>query len=301
MYFDKINNDVAFRESDHKYFNIKFPDLNYTSVTTLISKFHEKFDADFFSKYKTFEKFCDPNVFKTLKSKLLLTKQFKPDYLDLIDISQEEFDIEVERLLLSWNLINKEACDIGTAYHLEKENLWYNQANDLVKKVLPVEGDFACIKSDYSLNKEKVVIPEYLIYYSCSEKILNLAGQVDLLIKDGNDIYILDYKTNAKGITSKAFFDSRTGTTKRMHYPINNLEDTTLNHYTIQLSLYAWMLQKINPDFNIKLLKLLHIDRNGVETEFEVPYLKEDVTRLLKYYKKSLKDEAFKNMHKNLH
>ena len=59
----------------------------------------------------------------------------------------------------------------------------------------------------------------------------------------------------------------------------------------MQLSLYAYLLQTLRPEFVIKGLKLIHIDREQKETEYEVPYLKDDVERMLKHYKKQLKIE----------
>ena len=100
---------------------------------------------------------------------------------------------------------------------------------------------------------------------------VNLSGQIDLLIKRGNDIFIYDHKTNSKGIDSKAFYDKKLRKTKKMKYPVNNLDDHTLNHYTLQLSWYAYMLQQINPNFNIKMLKLLPKATDSDETEIEVP------------------------------
>ncbi len=69
--------------------------------------------------------------------------------------------------------------------------------------------------------------------------------------------------------------------------------DTNYWHYTLQLSLYAYLLQQINPEFNIKLLKLIHVDHNDKVTEYEVEYLKEDVELMLKHYKKQLKSNSF--------
>ena len=37
-----------------------------------------------------------------------------------------------------------------------------------------------------------------------------------------------------------------------MKYPLNNLDDSNFWHYSLQLSTYAWMLQKLNPNFIIK-------------------------------------------------
>lgn len=74
-----------------------------------------------------------------------------------------------------------------------------------------------------------------------------------------------------------------------MKFPLNNIQDSNYWHYALQLSLYAYLLQILHPEFVIKGLKLIHIDREQKETEYEVPYLKDDVERMLKHYKKQLK------------
>ena len=74
-----------------------------------------------------------------------------------------------------------------------------------------------------------------------------------------------------------------------MKHPLNNLQDCNFNVYQLQLSLYAYMLQQINPDYNIKHLKIVHIDHDNQQHEYECEYLKADVERMLKHYKKQLK------------
>ena len=65
--------------------------------------------------------------------------------------------------------------------------------------------------------------------------------------------------------------------------------DCNFNVYTLQLSLYAYILQQLNPEFNIRSLKLVHIARDGKQTIYEVEYRKDDVERMLKHYAKQLK------------
>ena len=71
-----------------------------------------------------------------------------------------------------------------------------------------------------------------------------------------------------------------------MLYPLNNLMDCNFYHYALQISIYAYMIQKMNPDFEIESLKLVHFDHKNNVTQYEVEYLKDDVERLLKHYKK---------------
>jgi ATP-dependent exoDNAse (exonuclease V) beta subunit len=131
------------------------------------------------------------------------------------------------------------------------------------------------------------VYPEYLIYRDSPDGILHLAGQIDLIIKSGNEIYLIDHKTNGK-IEQKSFFNNKTKTSTKMKYPLNNLDDVNYNHYQLQLSTYAWMLQKINPDFIIKDLILNHYDHDGNNTIYHCDYLKREVELMLAYYKKQL-------------
>ena len=78
MHIDKQNGDIAFNEEQHLYFNTKYPNRKYTSVTTLIGEFHEKFDGDFWSSYKAMEALMGEEAFKKsgLKGTLLDKKKF---------------------------------------------------------------------------------------------------------------------------------------------------------------------------------------------------------------------------------
>lgn len=297
MNYDKINKDVAFRESDHKYFNVKDPSIKYTSVTTLLNDYKEPFDGELMSRYKALEALATEEDFKKVKGEILSSRRVDlfSMWCHTTNVNEALLEVTARELRKDWTKTKDDACEVGSAYHLERELDWYDNSGVLLKKRVPVvQGMFDCVKHDFSLNREKAIIPEYLVYYSCPDKMVHLAGQMDLLIKDGNDIYILDYKTNAKGIDKPAYFNRATKQTKKLYYPLNNLDDTKLNIYTMQLSIYAWMLEKINPEFNIKLLKLLHVDRDGVETDYEVPYLKEEVTRVIKHKKHLIRNELIR-------
>ena len=146
---------------------------------------------------------------------------------------------------------------------------------------------FEC-KKDYSeLDLEYGVYPEYLIYRESDDGILRIAGQVDLIVKQGNEITIIDHKTNKK-IDQKSGFDTSTKSNARMKYPLNNLMDCNFYHYTLQLSTYAWMLQKIHPEFIIKDLIINHYDHQGNNTLYHCEYLKHDVEKMLYHYKSEL-------------
>jgi len=320
MHIDKVNGEMAFNEEFHKYWNTRYNDRSYTSVTTLIGKYYPHFDEEFWARYKALEKLIGEDIFSgpikstakdgtvkrgpasDLKRILLDKKRFDYRYVTDNGIEIPAFETEVQNIKASYKKAADDACERGTSHHLQKENKWYTKQRPNLSEILPVEGDedFVCEKNNFDLNRQKAILPEYLVYFSDKDNILHLAGQIDLLIKDGNDIYILDYKTNAKGMKDKAFFDFKKKKAEKMFFPINNLDNHMLNHYALQLSIYAFMLQRINPEFNIKVLRLLHIDGEGKETDYEVPYLKEEVGRLLIHYKRQLVQEQFKEDHKKL-
>lgn len=99
---------------------------------------------------------------------------------------------------------------------------------------------------------------------------------------------IVTHNTNRE-IKKRSYYNSSKKKNVMLKFPLNHLMDCNFNVYTLQLSLYAYMLQQLNSEFNIRSLKLVHIARDGKQTVYEVEYLKDDVERMLKHYAKQLK------------
>lgn len=287
MQFDKLNGNVAFVEKSHEYFNVKDPNKKYISVTTLIGRYCQDFDKDFWSAYKALEKLLPKESWAIEKKSLLNTKKFHEEILDTYNISETDFNKAQQDILDEWDKKNKEACERGTKIHAELENSFYKAGKNCDLKKFGLGGKFECRKDYSDLDLEYGVYPEYLIYRESDDGVLLLAGQVDLIIKQGNDIVIVDHKTNQK-IEMKGGFNTSTRSTAKMKYPLNDLEDCSFYHYALQLSTYAWMLQKINPNFVIKDLIINHYDHNGNNTLYHCEYLKHDVEKMLYDYKKQL-------------
>jgi replicative DNA helicase len=98
---------------------------------------------------------------------------------------------------------------------------------------------------------------------------------------------LVTHNTN-KEIKKHSFYDSKTRQEVKMKHPLNNILDCNYYHYTLQLSTYAWMLQKLNPNFVIKDLIMVHFDHNDNQTVYHLDYLKDDVEKMLRFYKKEL-------------
>lgn len=295
----KINGNVAFQEDGHKYFNLKDDSIKYVSVTTLIGKYEQPFDKEFVSKYKALEKLMPSESWKKEKSNIWKSHKISKDFLEVYDISEKELISTQQDILDEWEKINKDACDRGTKIHSELENSFYDKGTDIDLQKFGIGGKFQC-KKDYSeLNLDYGVYPEYLIYYDNPKIGLHIAGQIDLLVKNGNDISIIDHKTNRK-IDLKGFYDPSIRSSKKMKYPLGTLDDCNYNHYQLQLSTYAWMLQKINPDFVIKDLILNHYDHNNKNTLYHCTYLKDEVERMLKHHVRQLKIEKQNEKYKRI-
>lgn len=295
----KINGNVAFQEDGHRYFNLKDDSIQYISVTTLIGKYEQPFDKEFVSKYKALEKLMSSESWKKEKSNIWKNHKIPKNFLEVYDISEKDLISTQQDILDEWEKINKEACDRGTKIHSELENSFYKKGTDIDLQKFGIGGKFQCKKDYNELNLDYGVYPEYLIYYDNPKIGLHIAGQIDLLVKNGNDISIIDHKTNRK-IDLKGFYDSSIRSSKKMKYPLTTLDDCNYNHYQLQLSTYAWMLQKINPDFVIKDLILNHYDHNNKNTLYHCTYLKDEVERMLKHHVKQLKIEKQNEKYKRI-
>lgn len=117
------------------------------------------------------------------------------------------------------------------------------------------------------------VYPELIVF---SEE-LGIAGTVDLLVyntrTDKYDIY--DWKTN-KSIDEEAW-GGKCGTKP----PTYDLPDCNFYHYSLQLSLYKYLLENYH-DVEIGDLTLLHLKKNGV-TPYDCEYLEDTVLDILEY------------------
>ncbi|MGM9532181.1 PD-(D/E)XK nuclease family protein [Intestinibacter sp.] len=281
----KQNGNIVFEESSHKYWDITQPDKAFISVTTLIDKFTQPFDKSFWSAYKALEKLLSKEDWAIEKKSLLNTKVFDKSILELHNISENDFNREQQAILDAWQAENRLSCERGSKIHAELENSFYKKKKNIDLSKYQIGGKFECVKDKTALDLDNGVYPEYLISRVSEDGKLRIAGQIDLLVKKGNSIIICDWKTNKK-IEMKSFYNAKTKSSAKMKYPINNLDDTNYWHYTLQLSTYAWMVQKLNPEFTIEDLVLVHFDHSDNMTVYHLPYLKDEVERMLWYYKK---------------
>lgn len=281
----KQNGNIAFIEETHKYFDVTNPDAVFTSVTTMIHSYTQEFDKNFWSAYKSLEKLLPKDAWNIEKKSLLSSKKFDKTILEMYDITENDFNREQQAILDEWDEENRRSCERGTKIHADLENSFYQKKKDIDISKFEIGGKFVCEKGRTALDLENGIYPEYLISRVSEDGKLRIAGQIDLLVKKGNKLTIGDFKTNKK-IETKSFFNQRTKQSVKMKFPLNNLDDTNYWHYCLQLSTYAWMLQKYNPEFEIEDLVMIHFDHNDNMTVYHLPYLKDEVVRMLSHFKK---------------
>lgn len=74
-----------------------------------------------------------------------------------------------------------------------------------------------------------------------------------------------------------------------MLYPLSTIDDVNGQHYTLQLSLYMWMILQIRPDLKPGKLKISWMQDGRMKKQFDVPYMKTEVENLIKWYIRDLK------------
>ncbi len=229
-----------------------------------------------------------------MRNQLLNTKKIPKNLFSLVSIDKDLFETKKNEILEEYATKRKTATDRGTLIHAQFENNFYGNKNIDFKKFGCGElcGNFECKKDYYNLDLKQGVYPEFFISLVSRDGLLRVAGQVDCLIVDDSDVYIIDFKTNRE-IKKTSYYNKSKKSHEMMKFPLNNLQDCNFNHYQLQLSTYAYLMEQINPCYNIKKLLIYHIDHDGNETIIPCDYLKDDVERMLKHYKKQsrIRDE----------
>ncbi len=239
---------VTFNEEAHSY-TADLSGKKYTSATTLIGKFKQKFD--------------------TIAVSTAYAKKngYTPEYW------QEQ-----------WKKTSQIACDKGTKFHKRKEDAMIAAGSvTREKRVIPVHISEVLKNVDYDYkNIPDGVHPELLLWNHYFE----LAGLADIITIDGNYFDIDDYKTNKK-IDKNSFKHPQTGY-KKMLFPLQHLQDCNFNHYQLQLSLYAFMLEQLSGKTCRSICFHHHPPQEGNALEaqeegvrYDCKYLKQDILKMI--------------------
>jgi hypothetical protein len=266
---------VKFTEKDHRY--TSHTGERYISVTTLLHKFEPPFDADYWSAYKAIKAVLERkgtwNAYKEevggWENVVVVTRQNK------LFPHRAEVIAEKRAILQQWEDNKRDALQRGSAYHKMKEaavkaKIVYTP--ELVE--VPVLQGVDVLSGSFSDG----LYPE-LILYNDDWKI---AGQADWVMIQGKKIDIKDYKTS-KEIKREAFMDAK------MKSPVDYLPACNFTTYSLQLSLYALMMEE--KGFEVGRLSIEHVDKLTQKTIslYPVEYMRKEVKAIVEYYRETQK------------
>jgi hypothetical protein len=266
---------LQFKEEGHLYESTDSDNIEWRSVTSLIGMLKPKFDAEEQAK-------------KSSKNK-----------------RSKWYGMTPKEILQAWDNESNRAIKLGNFYHNQRE------ADILDFKTIERDGiEVPIIKPLYNEDtgakiapEQKIedgVYPEHMVYLKSAK----ICGQADLVeIIDGT-INITDYKTNKE--IKETGFTNWEGITSKMYNPVSHLDDCNLNHYNLQLSIYAYIIKKHNPKLKIGKLQIQHVkfkqigeDKNGYPINehingepvlddiimYDLPYLKNEVISIINWLK----------------
>lgn len=264
---------VKFTDKGHKYTHNR---NKYLSVSSFIGKFKRGFDQKYWSLYKALESIVDKNTFYKYKSKY--GRSFIYHLQD--DLPIEAVQARVQTILDSWKQKNQTSTKRGTFFHIAKEraslenglekNAFDGKEYKVFDKKLKVEVNEALVDNLFDL--EDGFYSELLIW---NHK-YKLAGQPDRVfittIDDIRYFDLEDFKTNETIKTENTY--------QNMKKPVTHLQDCNWNHYRLQLSCYAWILEQFG--FVPRNLSFDHFPKGvGPAIRYDIKYLKDEIESML--------------------
>ncbi len=178
--------------------------------------------------------------------------------------------IPVKEVLQKWEQTKIDGMARGTSFHRQVEH-FIKHGVILDESDKDIVEQFSKIKFEGKLHSEIRI---------SSRKHL-LAGTVDLIsLKDNNHYDLSDFKTN-KTLQKKNKYKNM------MLYPLEHLDDTSWQHYIIQLNLYAHILAEYGYICDSIKIHYINPETRLIE-EHIVPEAKKDVQILLKHFKKMM-------------
>jgi len=186
---------------------------------------------------------------KDFTSVTTFLKRFKEEFESdkWSKIKAEEKGVDQDQILDEWKVLNERANQIGHATHAWIENFFKGIYQ-------PIPKDFEIIDRIDKFNKIYYEKLSKLKPIKFEQKVFStnwkLAGTFDALFSYKDQLVIVDWKTNKK-------FDVESKYNKKLLEPFETEDECKLNEYSIQISLYALMLEEIGLD--VKMGYILYI------------------------------------------
>lgn len=302
---------IYFDEEHHKYTNEL--GFTYTSTTTVIGKYCPEKD------FKKIAKIC-ANIGRNANHPKYLIYKGKTDY----------------QLLKEWGKITDDACEFGTKKHnfledavklstsYKKNARGYIDGKIYTVDDIMVNHNYGRLKiTELAKTGLKDKYPDifeileelskqgYYIYAEIGvyDDLYGISGLIDILCINHktNKFIIVDWKTNKAPIRFDAGYYEKTidglldlnkwkPSVDTFKYPLTHLADSVGNHYTMQLSTYAYLVSTFGYSFNglvlchIRPIEQKWIPRDNWDEKVEIyniDYLVNDAKLMLGDFKLS--------------
>jgi len=179
----------------------------------------------------------------------------------------------VEEIIAEWDKKGKDASEYGTKLHEYAESILKGLPLRRARTPLQKEN-FPLVKEliDQILKEYNVIGIEKIVFSSE----LKIAGTIDVLLehKETGDIVIGDWKSNEK--------IKKTGY-NQANPPIFYLSDSHIDKYSLQLSLYEYILKKEKYFEDRKFSRLIYHIRKKITT-YPLKYHGDDIEKMIEYY-----------------
>ena len=246
---------ITFHKNSHTYF---YGQKQLYSVTSIIDKYKQPFDVDFWSTYKAVQRLLGNETFAELRKH----KDYKsPAFIEWICnfVDQDELLLTIETIKQEWLKEKDDSLLKGTLYHDTKEELSYKHKVELN----PFNN-----KEYEVINSETITGTGFYPEFRLGSPKWNLAGTADKIFIDENLAFVDDYKTNKKIDMTNPF--------QKMRYPLQKFDDCNYSHYRIQIGMYSFMLEEMG--FKIKGTAFTHLNKFY---KFSYGHIKKDIRNLL--------------------
>jgi len=320
----KIN--LLFDEPTHTYTNGDTGDI-FTSATTIIGEYKDKFNTRYWGMYtalknKGFRLRMDKaEIYITVNNikQHINTLYSNPMYAKLAERTKEDWTNKTDRANKRGNKIhdyledsiNESRGDAKATHNSLINPLSVEGRNDdelvIIKTVHDL--DATNLKDTYPMIYDKLlfyikrgwtIIAEKRIYSSH----YMIAGMIDVLIVKGKKFRILDWKSNKDEMMFESGYYKKIkqedgsfirGTEwirrdDRMRVPLNNLQVCKGIIYSLQLSLYAYLMEMwgyVLDNTNNEGLEICHIRPHRKPIMIKIKYHKQDIFNMLEHHRNS--------------
>lgn len=309
---------IYFNEEAHKYTNEL--GIVYTSTTTVIKKYEVKKD------FEGIAKACEK----------IGQNPRHPKYEHYKGKSWQQ-------LMAKWDDTTKTSCEFGTKKHsyleqaVKNSNGYHRNGNGYIDDKIATLDEIIAKHNYGRLTVEdfrntgidekypdifNIIIgltkAGYYIYAEIGvyDDNYGISGLIDILCINHKtlEFIILDWKTNKAPIRFDAGhyeklkdgrldLDKWKATNDKMQYPIDMLDDSTGNHYGLQLSTYAYLVSTFGYRFKgIILCHIRPIEQQFIEREnwnevvevYKIPYLEQEVKLMMNHFMMNNREQQTK-------